>query len=173
MTRELICPECGGIVGGDGSNGHAPCRCFPTDSGKSDTATLEYLTQPTVTTTTREKTCRICGKDVNGHRRIKDSRGYTCYACAKAEEEAAENDGIERIACAECGKKVRPAGIVEHDGIRICRSCHNHHREMARSKPRVIDSKYHDEHERRRLKIMAAIAGVLILVLLIKWVFGI
>src|SRR5436305_1177879 len=72
----------------------------------SDTAAIESPVKG-------EKLCVNCGKNVSGHRRVKDSRGYLCYACAKAER-AAEREG--KVRCMECRKMIRPEGLVAYNG---------------------------------------------------------
>ena len=94
MAVELICPECGGVIGGRGTNaeGRGPCTCSKEDSAvgvtrdgdSSDTVSLPAPageSEPTVTVTTEStpkpapaaagpaKVCFVCGKNLAGHRR--------------------------------------------------------------------------------------------------------
>src|SRR5690242_1399591 len=100
MSVDLICPECGGIIGGSSTDaeGRGPCTCFKNESTSSrsfggsgsddpsDTVSLPSpVSQGQDLSDKRAKLCIVCGKDVTGHRRIKDSRGYLCYNCAKDE----------------------------------------------------------------------------------------
>jgi DNA-directed RNA polymerase subunit RPC12/RpoP len=178
MAEELICPECGGLVGGTGKEAHKPCRCFvpPANDSKSDTATLDYMVNAresedvAVVTAPKPKLCRVCGKNVAGHRRVKDSRGYMCLACAKMEDLQEEERGTP---CADCGKRLKDAGLVEYNGRRICKKCHEDHKELNKHKPKVISTKHHEAHEKGQLKLYLLILGALALILFLKWVFGI
>src|SRR5436309_2393163 len=71
MAGELLCPDCGGVVGAtETTEAGPPCTCFTSSS--SDTA----VDMPSPAGEKQEaKICVLCGKDVTGHRRLKDSRG--------------------------------------------------------------------------------------------------
>lgn len=168
MVRDLICPDCGGRIGGTGSDGHAPCRCFHPEPERRGTEADEADATPAEPT----KLCHVCGKNLKGHRRLRDSRGYMCLACARAEQLAREAQEADRVPCAECGRKLKPEGLIEFGGLRICKLCHEHHREMARTKRAPIHSTHHDEHERQRVKWLAGVLGVLLLIALLRWLLG-
>jgi hypothetical protein len=88
MAVDLICPECGGIIGASDidDNGRSPCSCLDDEPAaspvvdKSDTVTMpspepaERKPARAVETDAPEKVCFACGKNVSGHRRTKDSR---------------------------------------------------------------------------------------------------
>src|SRR5690606_36455718 len=63
-----------------------------------------------------EKVCRVCGKNLKGHRRYKDERGYICPQCDRDER-------ARRIPCAECGKPVPPESLRPWGPISICTRC--------------------------------------------------
>ncbi len=161
MATKLLCPDCGGIIG-EASPGEAACTCFPdtaeqSENAKSDTAALDsFLTKP-VKRGEQLKRCIVCGKNLNGHRRVKDSRGYTCYSCAK-DERAGEREG--RIACKECRRLMKPGGLVAHEGKMICRKCWSEHQEKAQFKRKVSERNY-KEHEWRSVIVLAVILAVL------------
>src|ERR1700722_18346956 len=70
MANEMICPDCGGVVGASETTAAGPpCTCF---TNPAATETAVDVPSP------KEKICALCGKDVSGHRRVKDSRGYIC-----------------------------------------------------------------------------------------------
>lgn len=187
MSVDLICPECGGIIGAVAADaqGRHPCECFdgrspPPRSGEqndsSDTVSLpsESATIPsppppmeyvgTDGTQVQEKICVVCGKNVAGHRRVKDSRGYLCLACAKSELEK-ENAG--KIPCAECGRRIKEKGLIQYMGIRICRSCYEDHKESKKKIVRKVASRHYDEHERRNLIILTVAFVILGLIVLV------
>lgn len=182
MAVDLICPDCGGVIGGQGvdSEGRGPCTCFQTDtnsdaprSEKGDSSDTVSIPVPTPATSTGAapaavvssepaKLCIVCGKNVSGHRRVKDSRGYLCYDCAKKEIHA-EKDGTVR--CAECSRRIRPDGLVDYNGMKICKKCFSDHKEVERFKKKVATHQY-DAVEKRSVKIYAIIFGILALILI-------
>ena len=89
---------------------------------------------------------------------MKDSRGYICYPCAKAER-AAEKAG--KVRCKLCRKLVKPDGLVPMGKIMVCKVCFADHQESARFRKK-ISTKHYDTHEKRNLIILAAIAVVLL-----------
>ena len=170
MAEELICPDCGGIIGGTGVDdaGRGPCTCYKesvaTQTERDDSSdTVSIPSQPAETTSdTAPKLCIVCGKNVSGHRRVKDSRGYLCYTCAKAEVKE-EKKGT--VPCTECGRRMKEAGLVAYKGKMICRTCFEHHREID-FKNRKVATKEIDEYEKRNLYILAGVFVVLGLIII-------
>src|SRR5215207_5044932 len=159
MATNIVCPDCGGLIG-DVSPGETPCTCHfaPAESNsKSDTATIAA---PAII----EKFCVVCGKDTVGHRRLKDSRGYICYPCAKAEK-AAEKAG--KVRCKLCRKLVKPDGLVPLNKMMVCKVCFASNEETERFKKK-ISTEHYDRHEKRNLLILAALALALLLVVVIQ-----
>ncbi|HMO27410.1 MAG TPA: hypothetical protein PKB10_14205, partial [Tepidisphaeraceae bacterium] len=78
----------------------------------------------------------------------------------------------ERETCADCGKKLKPAGMVSYEGLRICRTCHASRKELDKHKPKLIHSTHHDEHEKQKMKIAAIVLLSIAFILLVKWAFG-
>ena len=111
------------------------------------------------------KVCRVCGKDLAGHRRIKDSLGYICVACAK-EAEKKEQEGT--VKCGECGRRLKPSGLVPWRNKMICRSCLKDHEELNRFKTPPPSAAGHKEHQKKQLFILLGIAGVLALIMLLS-----
>src|SRR5687768_9421373 len=79
----VVCPDCGGVIGGDDGGGRRACTCVLAGASKHDTVRIEVPLPADVNE--KRKVCLVCGKDVAGHRRVKDSRGYMCYQCARDE----------------------------------------------------------------------------------------
>src|ERR1700722_8324529 len=106
MSSELTCPDCGGIIGGDSTDPGRACTCW---SGKSKATDL--VNEPTNSGDTvveraavpQAKICCQCGKDLAGHKRLRDSRGYWCFACHKLDQEANKPQGKR---CSSCSRKV-------------------------------------------------------------------
>jgi hypothetical protein len=183
MAVDLICPDCGGIIGGtDGDeNGRGPCTCLESDSdvapaGKSDTVTIPAPPPPpasetagvhtAVETDAAAKVCIACGKDVSGHRRTKDSRGYLCLACAKAEIEQ-KKEGT--VPCSQCGRRIKPAGLVHYRGEKICKLCFTAHKEAEKKIIKSVPDKHYQEHEKQKLLILGGVFLVLLLIVILRW----
>jgi len=120
MIGELLCPECGGVVGAtETTEAGPPCKCFiPEPVDKSETVTDA---PPPVEETPVAKICRICGKDVAGQKRVKDRLGYYCVECAR-EEDKKEHQG--RVRCRACGHLVKEENLTLYEGTRMCPKCH-------------------------------------------------
>lgn len=166
MSVEVICPDCGGVIGG-ASSSRGPCTCaVPETHSYTPPAHVERTAsdqEDRGNVGGAEKICIVCGKNVAGHRRVKDSRGYTCYDCVKAER---ANEIAGTIPCAECGRRVREQGIVDYNGLKICRKCHLEHLEHDKHKPRQIKTAQFDAHEKRNIIILAIVVAVLGLIVL-------
>lgn len=179
MSTELTCPDCGGIIGGDPSQGKV-CTCF----GSSGSAKkIDELESPASLETSSDvssdtsvvdepaptaKVCCQCGKDLVGKRRLRDSRGYWCYACHKLDQ---EQNKIEGVRCADCGRVVPESALTEYDGARICALCRADRKEADREKMRMapIDSKAYQELDKKRLIWLAGVLAVLLLIIIIHW----
>jgi len=189
MIGEMVCPDCGGVVGAtEPTEAGPPCRCFADASGSSSasmTGTLgghaglgsdrnlgdpSDLTASDVTVPEPSpvaaviKVCRICGTDVAGHRRVKDSLGYLCVPCAK-EEEKRLNHG--RVSCRVCGKLVLPENLTDYEGTKMCPKCHEERQQVRLQEIKRIGFKgARNRDELRQLTIYLAIGGVLLLIIL-------
>jgi DNA-directed RNA polymerase subunit RPC12/RpoP len=152
-TDVIICPDCGGIVGATKVTDQGkPCICFNDKTGG-----LMPHDVPEV-----KKVCCHCGKDLAGLKRLKDSMGYWCYDCHKADEKNKHPGGVR---CAECGRKVPDAALIEYSGVRICRKCKADHDQVKKQKLQFranVAGGAHEAQDRRRLYIMLAVALVLI-----------
>lgn len=175
MSDEVICPECGGVIGGTPDGDVKVCRCHTADyhpdaklaAAAEAQAKARQETMPTV-----EKICRMCGKNLSGHRRLKDKHGYICLACAQDEKDA-EAAGL--VSCGECGRRLKPAGLIDYHGTKICRKCFADHQEISKFKAPPPKLELHDQTERKRLYVLLAIAGVLGIIVLLSylgWIGG-
>jgi len=153
MATNVVCPDCGGLIG-EVPAGETPCTCHfaPAESdSKSDTGIIASPTKI-------EKFCVVCGKDTVGHRRLKDSRGYICYPCAKAEQAAMK---AGKVRCKLCRKLVKPDGLVPLGKRMVCKVCFADNQESERFKKKISTKEY-DTHEKRNLIVLAFIAVVLL-----------
>src|SRR5437868_4615709 len=100
-TSVIHCPDCGGVVGAtSASDAGPPCTCFGAagevtsarglespggDNGLNhlDPSGTHVLESPQAA----QKVCWKCGRDLTGHRRFKDSFGYWCIDCHKADQQ--------------------------------------------------------------------------------------
>ena len=178
MIGELVCPDCGGVVGAtEPTDAGPPCRCFADGSGTSGLSSSMSGTMAggvpgeasdasasDLPMAAPVKVCRLCGTDVAGHRRFKDSLGYLCVPCAKAEE-MRENQG--RVRCRVCGKLVKEENLTDYEGTRMCPQCHGERREMRLQEIKRIGFKgARTRDELRQLYIYLAIGAVLLLFIL-------
>src|SRR5258706_37711 len=117
----MLLPDWGGVVGApEPPAAGPPSPSFPSpaaDPSKSDTA-VDF---PSPASQPQEpKLCVVCGKDVAGHRRLKDSRGYICYDCAKKEQRRERGD---RVRCQSCGRMAKASALNNYEGSQICNAC--------------------------------------------------
>jgi hypothetical protein len=162
-TEDLvICPECGGIVGAtEPTEQGKPCTCF-TGSPKADTSVFGQTVVP------KTKVCCVCGKDLAGRKRLRDSRGYWCVDCHKADQAANAPKGIK---CERCARVVAEAAISEFEGVKLCGLCRRERAEEAKRERQMrgVDSSAYQEHDRLRLYVMLGIAGVLFVIIILHW----
>jgi hypothetical protein len=167
MIGEMLCPDCGGVVGAtETTEAGAPCRCFTQTPGKSDTLVSETMVAETLQPAEApvSKICRICGKDVSHEKRVKDNQGYYCYPCAKEED---KKDHQGRVRCKVCGKLTREEHISEYDGKKMCHRCQAERNALKKQQIKRIGFKSaRTREELRRIYIMAAVLAVLLLVML-------
>lgn len=65
------------------------------------------------------KICCVCGANVAGERRYKDSQGrYWCCDCVKSDGQQKKS-----AACPDCGQAFAAKDLVDHEGARICAAC--------------------------------------------------
>jgi hypothetical protein len=157
MANEMICPDCGGVVGASQTTAAGPpCSCF-TNPAAVETAV--DIPSP------QEKRCVLCGKDVAGQKRLKDSRGYICYDCAKDEQRRERGD---RVRCHVCGRLVKESVLMVYQDDKMCPQCHAEKVAMAKQTlKRIGVTGAHTREEKKKLYIMLAIAGALLLIILL------
>lgn len=172
-AEDLICPECGGAVGGSKTPGVVPCRCFatpktPRPAAKVDDSALAPSNPaPPIQLDASgkpAKTCVVCHKNLTNQKRFKDERGYICFACDL--EKRAED--ADKVRCRECKRKVKESALVEWRGRKICKLCAKDHRDGDKPRMKPIRVKGERAHEKKRLLWIGAIVAALALVI----VFG-
>jgi hypothetical protein len=176
MGPVVHCPDCGGVVGATTTtDAGPPCRCFadlparPAPGGDDAPESENERTATDAPATVVEKLCALCGKNVAGHRRLKDSRGYICLDCAKAEKAAGKIQGVK---CPKCMRVVKEESLNELDGQRMCQRCLREARELRRpgsKRFRKIDHQHFEQQNKTQLYVLAGVALVLLIIMLIGW----
>jgi hypothetical protein len=168
MVEELLCPDCGGVVGATQTTAAGPpCSCF---AGMATTTTAKSSgdtdTDMPVAPVLPQKICVICGKDVAGHRRIRETRGYLCLDCAKEEE---KRDANGRVRCKVCGRMVKDEVMEAYEGTKMCPKCHRERVDMQKTKIKRIGIRTaRTREELRTLYTLAGIGGFLLLIILLS-----
>ena len=177
MATKLICPDCGGIIGECTDKGEVPCTCIheavaPAVSdykpaGGGSTAGIESPVE------TGLKICRVCGKNVEGEKRYKDSLGYWCLACHKAEK-ASQVAGKKR--CTECGRMIDQNKLIECDTERLCYTCNRNRNAQRRQILRkAAKGRVYRLQEQKQLLVLLGIFLVLLLIIGLRqlgWIGG-
>ena len=193
MPGEVTCPDCGKVIAPAGAiDDSLRCRCAESSRRRvsvedvplrpslsvsspepapahSDTVDDEIESFADGTAASREKTCYVCGKSLAGRVRLKDNLGrYWCKQCASADKRAKRHE--EKGRCSDCSRVFDPRKLTTlPNNVRVCSTCLKQ-REKALEKKIVkqgIDST-HKRHEMTKLKWMAVVAAVLILIVLIN-----
>jgi hypothetical protein len=183
MIGELVCPDCGGVVGAtETTEAGAPCRCFSGSSSSSasvsgtlsgtsvsryadpsggdDASAHDVLPPPPPL-----KVCRICGTDLNGHRRFKDGQGYTCPPCYE-EEQKRLNYG--RVPCPVCGHLTKEEKLTDYEGRKMCPKCHDERTTLRRTEiKRMGFSGARTRDELRQLYVGLIAGGALVFIILV------
>jgi hypothetical protein len=175
MSDELICPDCGGVIGAMPLDEGRACICLQKEvaiaqaeskrnesSGRDPSNETSVVDKPAP-----EKICCQCGTDLTGKKRLKDSRGYWCVACHKADAEVNKLKG-ER--CAQCSRIVAESALEDRDGIRICGRCRRENDDAAKQKRKFspVHTSAHSEEEKRNLYILLGVGGFLVLIILLN-----
>ncbi|MGH7214360.1 MAG: hypothetical protein ACREIT_06320, partial [Tepidisphaeraceae bacterium] len=139
--EEVLCPTCGGVLYAPGGDlaGDRWCTCTKTkthagagnsSAGGSGTKTKLKSSDSTVspsssTATAAPKTCIQCGTDVNGKKRMKDSKGqYWCYECGRADQKKKEKESDPGgVVCPDCLQNFPPVQLIKYDGKYLCQAC--------------------------------------------------
>jgi DNA-directed RNA polymerase subunit RPC12/RpoP len=113
-----------------------------------------------------QKICITCGLDVTHKGRVKDSRGYMCVACSKAEAEATKIKGIR---CADCGRKVPESGLFDYAGLKICQFCRDDRVKKAKHDRKfgTVGDKTYRENAKKQVYLLLGVVGVLLLIIVL------
>ena len=116
----------------------------------------------TITSVSSAKLCSMCGTDLHGKKRYKDSDGrYWCATCNDADIKRREP-----AACPDCNKDLTFGDLIEFKGTAVCQTCWEKRRQSAKreeARLRAIEADIEMESQRRRkwLLIAAAVVGAM------------
>ncbi|MGD0542176.1 MAG: hypothetical protein ABSB33_11710 [Tepidisphaeraceae bacterium] len=170
MSSELICPECGGVLGSESSEQGHPCTCFTnkstgnTDFGADGQSSGDTFVEKAVVAA---KVCCQCGKDLTGKKRLRDSRGYWCPECHKIDKAAHAPKGVK---CADCGRIVNEAGLHDYEGRRICGSCRSELKKLKKEQRRLspVKTNAYQQQDKRALLGLLAVFAVLLAIIILR-----
>ena len=169
MIGELVCPDCGGVVGATKrTEAGDPCRCFADSSSSAGTllgTVVSRLDPDEPPPPPVAKVCKACGKDLNGHRRVKDGGAYLCVPCAK-EDEKRENYG--RVRCRVCGHLVKEEKLTDYEGTKMCPACHEQRTTVRRQQIKRLGFRgARTREELRQIYILVAIGAALAVIAIV------
>lgn len=110
------------------------------------------------------KSCCICGVDLQGRMRYKDSGGrYWCPSCN-------EKDQMSRqpATCPDCSASMTRADLVEFKGTAVCPQCWEKRRAAARreeARIRAIEEEVREQQERKKRLMMIGMGFVILIAL--------
>jgi hypothetical protein len=178
MSTELICPDCGGVVGAtETTEAGPPCRCFTPDAKSTATATVNGASNGgsasgsgasahEIHHPADAKVCRVCGRDITHSPRYKDSSGYMCHACHVIDKEKAKPVGVK---CKDCGRVVLESALIDFQGVKVCFKCHEDRVEKAAhdKKYGTVSNQNFQQYDKRTVLIIGGIIGLLGLLILL------
>ncbi len=164
MVDELICPDCGGVVGAtERTEAGLPCRCFTASSASISGGTMSGGEAAaaeggsSVVTEARPKLCRLCGTDLTGRKRYKDGQGYYCADCNR-EQTKQEHQG--RVRCRACGRLVKEESLTDYQGTKMCPTCTGEQNDL--KKQRIAKIGFKGARSREELRQAILVVYVLI-----------
>lgn len=118
----------------------------------------------TITSAGTPKLCCMCGADVHGKTRYKDSGGrYWCAACNDADVKRRQP-----ATCPDCSKEMTFGDLIEFKGTPVCQACWEKRRQSAKreeARLRAIELEAEQQRLTRRKWILAAITAFTVLVI--------
>ena len=169
MSTVIHCPDCGGVVGATQvTDAGPPCRCFggEMNGGPPDSSGTQVMDSPAAGAA---KICCRCGKDVTGKKRLRDSEGYWCVDCHRADKRLHKPTGVK---CPSCGRMVSEESLSMYDGDKICSRCVKEKREIKKAgekRFRVVDRRKFDAYEKKQALIIAGVLLLIVLIMTLRW----
>jgi endogenous inhibitor of DNA gyrase (YacG/DUF329 family) len=181
MATDLICPDCGGVIGGDESDTRPKCSCqidldLTMDDTEVEAPVVDAGSAPAEGAAAAEakpaapkpvKLCCMCGKDVTHEKRARDTRGYWCWECHRADLRRERGREKPRTRCPQCGRLVPADSITTYHGETMCTKCRIEQDELPNHKKVKFklkqDATLEKQIEKRRIYIMAGVVVFLLL----------
>lgn len=116
----------------------------------------------TITSSPTAKLCCMCGVDLHGKKRYKDSDGrYWCDGCNEADIKRRQP-----ATCPDCGKEMTFGDLIEFKGTPVCQACWDKRRQSAKredARLRAVEEAAEAERQSRRkwVRLVLIIVGVL------------
>jgi len=189
---DVVCPECGKVIAPPGAvDNTLRCRCGDRRGPKvsvaevpvrpsvsvniplsAEPAPAEESADESDSSATKTKSCYVCGADLTGRVRLKDHLGrYWCKKCAKADKRAKRRE--DELRCPDCGRVFPDHKLVYFQTTRVCSSCFKEReKELERKIKKAAAEKIHKKIEWYSIQWLAIIAGVLLLVGTIGYLFS-
>lgn len=156
METTVLCPDCGGVIGGNGQDGRKPCTCELSRQGS-----LPGMPNPP----SKVRVCCKCGKDLQGKKRFKDSLGYWCEACHYTEK---REEKSKHVPCDACGRYVEPRHLTQYENIKICTRClKERKRQQRRTRRPTVFGQEHRAMEKKEIVRMALVALILLVIIIL------
>lgn len=183
MSNGAICPDCGGVIGGDPKGARPACQCSMSLT-MDDTAVEAQPAPPAAEASVGgastavkavpppgAKICCICGKDVTNAKRAKDARGYWCYECHRKDKDR-ERAAKPRARCPQCGRLVPAESITTYHGITLCAKCRLEEEELPnhmklKYKAKLDKDPKAAEKQKKMVMVLGVIVGVLLVIALL------
>jgi hypothetical protein len=116
----------------------------------------------TITSAIGVKMCCVCGADVHGKVRYKDSDGrYWCATCNEADLQRRQP-----ATCPDCSREMLAGDLQDFKGTMICQPCWEKRRQSAKREEgrlRAIEEAADEEERRRHLWKLALITTLVVL----------
>lgn len=166
MPEKIICPECGGVIGELTQPTDTPCTCHKKPVEPQQAEYHQAATASAEAEAEAAKVCRVCGKDVTNAKRYRDSLGYWCEACHRADAEK-RTAGMQR--CSNCSRLFPRHKLIESDNERLCATCNRERLAKQRQTLRKLAAgRFHQLHERKQVLVLLGIFSVLLLIILFQ-----
>ena len=114
---------------------------------------------------TKLKICSVCGLDLMGRTRFKDTQGlYWCNACNDRDQASKEP-----ASCPDCQVQFTKADLLEFKGTPVCKDCWEKRRQATRrEESRIRGIEEEVQEEKKTLKRWTTY-GIALAVILVLW----
>lgn len=134
------------------------------DDAASPNVRSDSSADSTITSVSSAKLCCMCGVDLHGKKRYKDSDArYWCADCNDADVKRREP-----TSCPDCNKEMTFGDLIEFKGTPVCQACWEKRRQSAKreeARLRAAQEVLELERQSRRkwILVAATVVGVLVI----------